>query len=370
MSVKQLSKKTVLYSTHLSLNARMDTVGGFIMPIQYSGIIKEHNATRQSVSIFDTCHLGKIRISGENACTDLEHILTCSVDSLAVGQCRYGFMCNEQGGMIDDLIIYRIAENKFILVVNSSEQHTDFEWVRKHSSENTAITDISDITAKIDLQGPKSPPVLNKLLDESITDLPYFHFTYRYYRNTKLLISRTGFTGELGFEIFCPHDIARSLWKACVNSGVTPAGLECRNTLRLEMGYPLYGHEIDDTHNPVETGYSCAIARDKTFIGSDHIPDEIVVPTKLVGITLSGIQTARHGDGILSEDKKNIGTVTSGSYSPSLEKAIALGYVRKEFSRPGTEIIISAHKKKMKASVSELPFYKEASGRKKLSDFL
>ena len=174
------------------------------MPIQYGGIIKEHTATREKAALFDTCHMGKIRISGDDACADLDNILTCNVASLKVGQCRYGFICNENGGVIDDQITYRIAENKFIVVANASTQTTDLQWIKEHSSPETTVTDISDITAKIDLQGPHSLSIINKLLDSPIEDLNYFHFTYRYYENTKLLVSRTGYTGEIGFEVFCP----------------------------------------------------------------------------------------------------------------------------------------------------------------------
>ncbi len=370
MCTKKSSRKTVLYPTHLSLKAKLDYFSGFLMPLQYKGIVKEHKATRESVSLFETCHMGKIRLSGDKVCEDLEKILTCSVGSLNIGQCRYGFICNEQGGIIDDQIIYRIAENKFIMVVNSAAQHYDIDWIKKNSSESTSVTDISDITAKIDLQGPASPPILSKLLDAPIEELPYFHFTYRYYKNTKLLISRTGYTGEIGFEIFCPCDIANSFWYQCMNYGASPAGLGCRDTLRLEMGYPAYGQELNTEHYPSETGYTWAIAGDKTFIDSDKVLDPTTGTSKLVGIILEDLSTARNGDTILSENRINIGMVTSGSFSPSLEKSIALGYVKNEYTVPGTEIIISAHRQEMKAVICELPLYKNGTVKKTLSDFL
>ncbi len=369
MGAKPISKRTILYTTHKSLNASMDSFGGFLMPMEYSGVLTEYRAARESASLFDTCHMGKIRISGENACSDLENILTCSVGDLNIGQCRYGFICNEDGKIFDDQVIFRIAENKYILVVNALAQRTVLRWVEKHSSDTSTVTDISDITAKIDVQGPSTPGILSKLLDEPITDLAHFHFTYQYYKHTKLLVSRSGFTGEIGFEIFCPLDVATTFWYDCMVKGAVPAGLFCRDILRLEMGYPRHGRELTSDRNPAETGGLWAVKKDKPFIGSDRIPDPAQAAFHLTGFILDGEQTAGNGDRITTGKNTPVGIVTSSCISPALEKSIALGYLEKKYTAPGTKVTINATQRQIKATVSEIPFYKNATGKKKLSSF-
>jgi aminomethyltransferase len=363
-------KKTVLYYTHRSLSAKMAPFGGFDLPIQYEGILKEHATTREHASIFDTCHMEEFRFSGSNACADLEKILTCSVSTMKVGQCRYGFICNDQGGVIDDQILYRFAENKFFMVVNAATGEGDFQWIKEHITGNTVVTNISDITAKIDLQGPESLRILNQLIEEKIGDMKYYHFEHSYYKSATLLISRTGYTGELGFELYLPHDLAVSLWADLTACGAKPAGLGCRDTLRLEMGYPLYGHELGPDINPAQTTLTSAIATDKNFIGSAIVLDPAFAPRKLVGIILEDRRTTRSGDEIISPDHEKIGVVTSGSFSPSLQVAIALAYVKKEYATPGISLWVETKRQKIKATITELPFYNKGTCRKPLELFL
>lgn len=370
MSEYQKQKQTVLYETHLSSGAKMAPFGGFLMPIQYEGIIKEHTTTREAVSIFDTCHMGEIRISGEHALQDLENLLTCAVGTMKIGQCRYGFLCNENGGVLDDQIVYRISESKFLMIVNAGTLENDYQWVCDHVSKDTHVTNVSDVTAKIDIQGPDSPPITNKILDQKIDDLKYYFFKYAYYKDTKVLVSRTGYTGEMGFEIYCPTDVAVSLWNDCLELGAKPAGLGCRDTLRLEMGFPLYGHELDLKRNPAEAGFKFAISSKKKFIGSEAILNPEHVQSRMVGMTVEGKRSARKDNPILSNDNKEIGIVTSGSFAPSLGHAIAMGYVQKEYAEPGTEINIDLGKQTVKATITELPFYKNATGRDEIAKHL
>lgn len=363
-------KKTVLYLIHRSLSAKMAPFGGFDMPIQYEGIIKEHMTTRQHVSIFDTCHMGEFRISGDNAAADLENILTCKVSSMNVGQCRYGFICNARGGVIDDQVLYRLADNKFFMVVNAGTQQEDFAWLQSHASGDTVVTNVSDITAKIDIQGPESAKILQNVLEEKIDNMKYYWFKYNYYKNTKILVSRTGYTGELGFELYIPHDLAITLWNDLSALGAKPAGLGCRDTLRLEMGFPLYGNELSADKNPAETGFANAIAQDKKFIGSDVILNPEHIRNNLVGIILSDRRACRNGDSIYSRDHEKVGVVTSGSFSPSLQVAIALAYVKKEYATPDIELLVDTKRQKVPATVTKLPFYKKGTCRELLAKYL
>jgi aminomethyltransferase len=348
----------------------MAPFGGYLMPIQYSGILKEHVATRERATIFDTCHMGEFRISGRDAVAGLETVLSCPVEQVMVGACRYGFICNESGGVIDDQIFYRISEDEFFMVVNASTSSNDFAWLRAHLPSSVRMADISSKTAKLDLQGPASARVMNKLMDLPIDNMKYYTWAKNRYRGNKVLISRTGYTGEIGFEIYCSNDLAPAFWTDCLSNGVIPAGLGARDTLRLEMGFPLYGHELDEGTNAAESGFSRAIAADKTFIGSKVVLDAKRRRRKLVGIAIDGRRTARHDDTILNASGKAVGRITSGSFSPSLSRAIAFGYITLESSAIGTPVKIATERMELAGIVTDLPFYKKATGRKDLKEFL
>ena len=350
--------------------ARTAPFGGYCMPIQYSGIINEHRATREAAAIFDTCHMGEFRISGNNAVSDLETILSCPVASIKTGQCRYGFICNENGGVIDDQIVYRMGENDFFMVVNAATKPADFEWIKRHLSSGTTIENLSAQTAKLDLQGPASVRIIRKLTAAPIDGMKYYTWARNRYRNTEVMISRTGYTGEIGFEIYCPLEIGKTFWNDCLGLGATPAGLGARDTLRLEMGYPLYGHELDDRTNAAESNFSRAIDDTKKFIGSAVVLDPAQKRRLLVGIRLEGRRAARHGDVVLDNSGNAVGKVTSGSFSPSLACAIALGYVALSASAIGNQVRIRTDRQELTGSIVELPFYKKATGRMDIKKFL
>jgi aminomethyltransferase len=363
-------KKTIFYDTHVALNAQMAPFGGYTMPIRYEGIIKEHMTTRAGAALFDTCHMGEFRIEGKSSLSDLESLLSCDVASLKIGRCRYGFMCNPGGGVIDDLLIYRLGDNAFFMVVNASTRENDFAWIGKNISATTVITDVSEETAKIDLQGPGSAVIARRLFNLPVDDMPYYSFVHNSYKSKELLLSRTGYTGEIGFEVFCDAENARAIWNEAMALGARPVGLGARDTLRLEMGYPLYGHELDERHNAAESGLTRAIKQDKRFIGWEFVRNTKKITWLLSGILLDDRRTARTGDRIYDMQKNEIGTVTSGSFAPSVERAVAMGYIHKEYNRIGDMVIIAADRYELTGKISETPFYKNGTARKKLSYYI
>ena len=363
-------KKTVFYDTHVSLGAKMAPFGGYVMPILYGGIVKEHFAARTKAALFDTCHMGEFRIEGKTACADLDAILSCAVSSLKIGQCRYGFICNPSGGVMDDQIVYRCADTVFFMVVNASTQDSDFAWISGHCCPSTTLTNLSEETAKIDLQGPASVAIARKLLEKPIDALTYYSFMYNRYKGAEMLISRTGFTGEIGFELYCDAKRAMSFWNESMELGALPAGLGARDTLRLEMGFPLYGHELDDRRNAAESGFSRAIARDKNFIGSEAVLDPLAVRQTLSGILLADNRAARRGDALFDPYNNAIGTVTSGSFAPSLGRAVALGYIKKDARAAGGPVMVRNDRHELHGVIAELPFYNYGTARRKLAEFL
>ena len=363
-------KKTVLYDIHESMGAKLSPFAGYLMPIQYRGIIAEHIATRTRATVFDTCHMGEFHIDGESACDSLENILTCMVGDMKIGQCRYGLMCNHEGGVVDDQIIYRLGENEFLMVVNAGTRMTDLQWISSHLSTTTRLEDVSDGTAKIDIQGPLSPGIIRKLMDERIDDLLFFHFKKNRYKGKRVLVSRTGYTGEMGFEVYCSNDAAVSLWNDCMELGAEPAGLGARDTLRLEMGFPLYGNELFSHMNAAESGLLGYMAKDKTFVGSQVVLDETRREFLLVAMVLRDRRAARPCDTILDVQGNECGFITSGSFSPSLGRAIALGYIHRSISSPGTEVMIRTKRNELKATICQAPLYKGSTARMDLNEFL
>lgn len=370
MNETQYAKKTILYLAHRSLGGRMENLEGYEVPIQYEGISEEHLTTRESVSIFDSCYMGKFRISGETACKDLENIFTCQIGTLNPYQCKYGLICNENGGIIDSSVVYRITQDKFLVVVNAINRQSVFTWIVNHKSEKTTITDISHITAKLDLQGPGAPLLSSKLINGSLKNIDYYNFKYDYYKSTKILISRTGLTGEIGFEIFCPHDIALSLWNDFLALGAKPAGFGCSDTLRIEMGFPHYGYELDSVRLASETGLKYLFASNKSYIGSDNISNNKLIQSTLAGMLIDTTDVVQKGNGIESYSKYDVGVITSGCFSPCLQKSIALGYVNIDYANPGTKLIISTKKKKIDCTITELPFYKNATYKNPIFKYL
>jgi len=358
--------QTPLYNKHISLNARIAPFGEWEMPIQYSGIIDEHLHTRKNASIFDICHMGEFIVSGKSVLENIEKIFTANLTGLYINQCRYSFMLNENGGIIDDLIVYKLDEEKFMIVVNSATADGDAEWIKNHISPDTNFQNISDTTAKIDIQGPKSRDILQKITPADLSQLKYFRFLEATVDNVNAIISRTGYTGELGYELYIPVNNAEQIWdKLLENKNVKPAGLGARDTLRLEAGLPLYGHELSTERNPAETCFMFAVNLKKNFIGKNAILKikEIGENVKLTGVMLNGRQSPRAHQKIKNNENETIGEITSGSFAPTLGHSIAFAYVKKDYIKSGAEIKIDTGRKLLSAKLTKVPFYVNKESR-------
>ncbi|WP_027722689.1 glycine cleavage system aminomethyltransferase GcvT [Maridesulfovibrio zosterae] len=348
-------RTTPLTEWHRENGAKLVPFAGFEMPVQYKGIIIEHKHTREKAGVFDISHMGEFKLSGKGAKDALNKLVTQNLDTLAPGKCRYGFLPNDKGGVLDDLIIYCLAEDSYMLVVNGACEEGDFNWINSRLPEGIDFDNISYETAKIDLQGPLALDVLESVFGRDFKHLKYFNFEETEFDGYKLIVSRTGYTGELGYEFYLPADKAQSLWEKIVaDERVEPIGLGARDTLRLELGYPLYGHDLDTEHNPREGGYGFLLPADAYTDGK-----ELLIP-----LSIEGRRAARHGDKVIL-DGKEVGVVTSGSFSPSLGYSIALAYVANDVAE-AEAFIINTGKKELEAKKTELPFYTEGTARKKL----
>ena len=356
---------TILIDEHKKLNAKCAPFGEWLMPIQYSGIISEHNWTRQNCSIFDICHMGEFMISGDASATKLDRIITFKFDDFACGSCRYGFMLNEKAGVIDDVILYKIKEDEWMLVVNSATTASDLAHLRKNLSSENSIKDISADTAKIDVQGPHSRDVLVKLAGPELNKLSYYTFSRFSLLGENVIISRTGYTGELGFEVYIKTEKAAELWGELLKDElVRPAGLGARDTLRLEAGYPLYGHELDVNTSPLQAGLMSFVDMKKDFIGKAELLEQQQRPLnkKLCFFKTASRRSPRNGFKIYRNGKTE-GEVTSGSFSPSLSCGIGIGYAGPECSVLGTNIVLKQDSVELEAEVTGRPFYKNTSLR-------
>lgn len=359
--------RTPLYKKHVALNARMAPFGGWDMPIQYEGILAEHLWTRTNTSVFDTCHMGEFLLRGPTALDDLERLLTMNVGTIAEGQARYGFLLREDGGCIDDLTCYRFGKDHFWLIVNAGTREGDADWIRAHLSETTTFEDLSERTAKLDVQGPKARADLEAAFGVQIPDLRYFRFTTLRLGGVPTVLSRTGYTGEAGYELYFPSGAAFDFWETLLRSGaIKPAGLGARDTLRLESGYSLYGHELDTTRTPVAATRGSFMDFNKAFIGRDAClrDRDNGCPRYLCGLRLDTKRAARAHDRVMVGDQA-VGEVTSGSLAPSLNTAVALAYVDTEHTAHGTKLEIESRGARSSAEVVMLPFYQDGSARKK-----
>jgi len=357
--------KTPLYNQHIALGAKMAPFGGWDMPIQYEGILAEHQHTRKEASLFDICHMGEFELSGLTAGDDLEHLLTQRISTMKIGQCRYGYLLNDTGGVLDDLTCYRLKENTYYLVVNAATSHRDAEWIQAHLSAETAFRDLSSDTAKIDIQGPDSRRQFEAVLGRALPDLKYFNGVSCELLGQDCFLSRTGYTGEWGYEIYLPAKQAEYFWTTFLqNPNIKPCGLGARDTLRLEMGYPLYGHELFEDRTPMDASRGMFIDFNKDFIGKDAVLRGKTRGSSklLVGLKLESKRAARAGDKILFSGAP-VGFVTSGSLAPSLGVAVALAYIDSEVSEPGQLLEIEVRGKKLPAEVVSLPFYGKGTAR-------
>jgi aminomethyltransferase len=358
-------KETPILNEHKRLNARISPFGEWVMPIFYSGIIEEHKHCREKSCIFDICHMGEFIFTGDIAKSSIETAVTQSVSSIPVGKSKYGFILNENGGIIDDLIIFRLADDKIMLIVNASTIETDFK-VLQQQIKNGTLTDSSSQTAKLDIQGPLSRNVIEDILKLNL-NLEYFQFSHFDVLGEKILISRTGYTGELGYEIFTSNDIVVELWNKFINDArIKPAGLGARDILRLEVGYSLYGNALDENTTPLEAKLGMFVCFDKNFTGKDALLKEKETGPKKIKIAFKSDsrRTPRRHYKIISNGLE-IGEVTSGSFSPSLSCGIGLGYVKPGFDKIGAKIEITDRcSTQIQAEIVNLPFYKGGSLKK------
>ena len=358
-------KNTPLLERHKGLSAKMAPFGGWLMPIQYKGILEEHNWTRTNVSIFDICHMGEFIIEGSPDAAGLDRICTHDFSGMPLNSCKYGFMLNDNAGIIDDLIVYKLGDNKWMLVVNAATTEKDRNHILGNLKDKDAFKDISAETAKLDVQGPGSLEIIRSIAGEKIEKLSYYEFSVFKILQEDAIISRTGYTGELGFEIYINMKDALKIWDMITSKpDVRPAGLGARDTLRLEMGYVLYGQDIDDNISPVEAGMDRFIDFDKDFIGKDAlIMKKGLHDRKLTYFECVSRRSPRHNYKILKDDQE-IGVVTSGSYSPSLSRGIGMGYIEKIHDKPGTKINVVSKNVNIDAEISKRPFYKKGTARR------
>ncbi len=354
--------QTPLWAWHKEHGAKMAPFAGWDMPIQYArGIIAEHAHTRAKTSIFDICHMGEFLLRGKGARDALARAVTVNLDTLKTGRCRYGFLLNEKGGVLDDLIVYRIEDEHFMIVVNGACRHGDFTAIGSRLPGDLSFTDISDATGKIDIQGPTSLDALERILPGPWRQLPYFGLARSSFDGAPILVSRTGYTGELGFELYLPWEKTPKLWEACLaDPEVEPAGLGARDTLRLEVGLPLYGQDLDADHTPAEAGYAAMLTSSAEYVGKAAAG---IVRESLIALSIACRRSARHND-VVTLDGKEVGVVTSGSFAPSLGQSIALAYVRKEYAEADS-FLVTAARTELPAARVGLPFYTKGTARAK-----
>ena len=360
-------KKTPLNEVHRTLGGKMVDFGGWDMPVQYkAGVIEEHMATRTRAGLFDFSHMGEIWVEGRDAIPFVNRITTNDVTKLVDGQAHYSTLTNENGGVVDDLLVYRFNDEKLLLVVNASTTDKDWDWITSHKGEDddVALTNASVSYCQIAIQGPNAIGILQRLTDTNLDEIKYYHFTIGHVDGVESIISRTGYTGEDGFEVYAPAENAQQLWEKMLETGaeegILPCGLAARNTLRLESAMSLYGHELGDDITPLEANLGWITKLQKgDFVGRDKIAElkEKGIKRKLVGFEMREPGIARDGYDVYVEDNK-VGTVTSGSPAPFLKKNIGLAFVPPEFANVGQELRIDVRGKRLAAEVVPTPFYK------------
>ena len=355
---------TPLIEEHRSLGARLAPFGGWMMPIQYSGIIEEHLWTRKHAGLFDICHMGEFLIEADLSKSNLESLITIDLKGMSVSSCRYAFLLNEEGGIIDDLLIYRIGATRWMAVVNAATTPGDESHMRKHLTGFTRFENVSASLGKLDLQGPEAGLVLRPLAGADIEKLRYYNFGHFTVLGEKIIISRTGYTGELGYELYMPNETIALLWKKILEDGrVRPVGLGARDTLRLEMGYSLYGQDIDVETSPLEAGLERFVDWNKDFIGKEALLKQKKegLSRRMIYFMADSRRSPRHNYRIF-HNAKDAGTVTSGSFSPSLGCGIGMGYVSSALA-PGEQILLSEGAVSIFAKVVDKPFYKNGSAK-------
>lgn len=357
-------KSTALTHIHEQLGAKLVPFAGYNMPVSYEGVNKEHETVRKGVGVFDVSHMGEFLITGPNALELIQKVTSNDASKLQDNQAQYSCLPNETSGIVDDLIVYKLSETEYLLVVNASNIEKDWNWIEKHNTMNAKMKNLSEDYCLLAIQGPKAVEAMQSLTSVNLEEIKFYTFRVADFAGIPyVIISATGYTGSGGFEIYCKNSEAEQVWNKVMEAGkpfgIKPIGLAARDTLRLEMGYCLYGNDIDDTTSPLEAGLGWITKFNKDFINSENLKKEKEngVSRKLIAFELNERGIPRQGYDIENSEGKKIGNVTSGTMSPSLNKGIGLGYVT-ENSTPETEIFINIRNKAIPATVVKLPFYK------------
>ncbi len=359
-------QNTALTQTHINLGAKMVPFAGFNMPVSYEGVNIEHETVRSNVGVFDVSHMGEFLITGPNALDLIQKVTSNDASKLFDGKAQYSCLPNDKGGIVDDLIVYKIADEKYLLVVNASNIQKDWDWISSHNDMKADMRDLSDDYSLLAIQGPKAAVAMQSLTSVDLEAMKFYTFEVADFAGIEhVIISATGYTGSGGFEIYCKNSEAQQIWdkvfEAGADYGIKPIGLAARDTLRLEMGYCLYGNDINDTTSPIEAGLGWVTKFSKDFINAEALAKEKEhgPKQKLIGFMLDERGVPRHDYDIVDGNGNTIGTVTSGTMSPSLGKGIGLGYVPPVFAKPGSKIYIQVRKKAIPATIIKLPFYKQ-----------
>jgi aminomethyltransferase len=359
-------KDTALSAKHIALGAKMVPFAGYNMPVQYEGVNAEHETVRNSVGVFDVSHMGEFLLTGPNALALIQKVTTNDASTLTIGRAQYSCLPNGKGGIVDDLIIYRMKEEQYLLVVNASNIEKDWNWISSHNDLGVEMKNLSDDYSLLAIQGPKAVEAMQALTSVNLSEINYYHFEVGDFAGIEhVIISATGYTGSGGFEIYCKNTEVEQVWdrvfEAGAAFGIKPIGLAARDTLRLEMGFCLYGNDIDDTTSPLEAGLGWITKFTKEFVDSDFLKKqkEAGVTRKLVAFEMVDRGIPRHDYPIEDANGNVIGKVTSGTMSPTMKIAIGLGYVTTEHAAIDSEIYISIREKGVKAKVVKLPFYKK-----------
>jgi aminomethyltransferase len=359
-------KYTALSKTHEALGAKMVPFAGYNMPVQYEGVTIEHDTVRNALGVFDVSHMGEFLIEGPNALALIQSVSSNDASKLTVGKAQYSCLPNDTGGIVDDLIIYRVKEDTYLLVVNASNIEKDWEWISAKNNVGATMRNLSDAYSLLAIQGPKAVEAMQLLTSEDLSAIAFYNFVVGDFAGIKhVIISATGYTGSGGFEIYCKNDEVAHIWDMVLKTGapygIKPIGLAARDTLRLEMGYCLYGNDIDDTTSPIEAGLGWVTKFTKPFTNSEALKAEKLrgPERKLVGFELDDRGIPRHGYDIVDGNGVIIGNVTSGTMAPSVGKGIGMGYVPPIFTEVGSKINIQIRKKTVPATVVKLPFYKK-----------
>ena len=358
-------KNTGLTDVHIALGAKMVPFAGYNMPVQYEGVTSEHETVRNGVGVFDVSHMGEFLIEGPKALELIQNVCSNDASKLTIGKAQYSCLPNEDGGIVDDLIVYRIKEETYLLVVNASNIEKDWDWIASKNSVGAAMRNLSEDYSLLAIQGPKAVEAMQSLTSHDLSQIKFYNFVVGDFAGIDyVIISATGYTGSGGFEIYCKNSEVKQIWdkvfEAGKDYGIKPIGLAARDTLRLEMGYCLYGNDIDDTTSPIEAGLSWICKFNKPFTNSEALEKEKLhgPERKLVAFELDERGIPRHDYDIVDGQGKTIGRVTSGTMSPSLGKGIGLGYVPSVFAEEGSKINIQIRKNAIPATVVKLPFYK------------